>query len=262
MLLKAAFKSRNILILAAGMLLTAGASAYAPDIAWLPWVVGAAGVASYTAGVARTLQSKDFMRELELSEKLEGIGRLNQQCNDMYRRISGRLGKNLRAGAIRVMKQKDELLRCFDRYTDDPVKQRIIEQALKLVMAYIGLAGNCSDRIRELSPQHINELVTRININNRRLGSLKSYQAVLELTKTIEMDEKLLQRLREERNQLEIVSVRLDQIESSIVGFKHRILSNEMSDPETQEIENAINEANALDNALNEQRKFRQRGMI
>jgi len=76
------------------------------------------------------------------------------------------------------------------------------------------------------------------------------------------MDEKLLQRLREERNQLEIVSVRLDQIESSIVGFKHRILSNEMSDPETQEIENAINEANALDNALNEQRKFRQRGMI
>ncbi len=261
MLFKAAFKFRNVLILAAGAFLAAGASAYAPDITWLPWVVGAAGVASYTAGVVVTLQSRDFIRELELSEKLEGICRLNQECNDMYRRISGSLGKNLRSRVTRVMRQKEELLRCFDRYNDDPVKQRVIEQALKLVIAYISLAGNCSDRIRELSPQYMNELVTRINTNNRRLGSLKNYQAVLELTRTIEMDEKLLQRLREERSQLEMVGVKLDQIESNIVAFKHRILSKEMSDPVTEEIENAINEASALDNALNEQRRFRQRGM-
>ncbi|NLK86359.1 MAG: hypothetical protein GX279_02575 [Clostridiaceae bacterium] len=258
MFFKAAFKIRNVLILAAGAFLAAGTSAYAPEISWMPLVVGAAGVALYTTGVIRTLQSREFRRELELSEKLEEIGRLSRECNDMYRRISGRLGKNLRSRVIRVLRQRDELLCYFDRYSDDPVKQRVIEQALKLVKAYISLVGNCTDRIRELSPRHMNELVTRINKNNRRLGLLKNYQAVLELTKTIEMDEKLLQRLREERSQLEIVGVKLEQIESSIAGFKHRILSNEMSDPVTQEIENSINEASALDNALNEQRRFRQ----
>lgn len=259
MLFKAAFKFRNILILAAGAFLTAGASSYAPAVTWLPWLVGAAGVAAYTTGVAGTLKSSDFKREQALSEKLEGIDRLNLECGNMFRRISGRLGRNLKARVIGVLKQKDELLHYFDRYTDDPIKQKIIEQALKLVMAYISLAGNCSDRMRELSPQYMNELSARINTNNRRLGSLKNYQAVLELTKTIEMDEKLLENLKAERSQLEVVSVRLDQIESSIVGFKHRILSSDMLDPETEEIENAINEASALDNALNEQRKYRQR---
>ncbi len=255
----AAFKFRNLMILMAGLTLAAGVSSLVPDISWLPWVVGAAGIATYTAGVIGTLKSSEFRRELELSEKLEGISRLDNECNNMYRNISKRLGRNLRTRVISVLKQKDELMHCFDKYSDDPIKQKIIEQSLKLVMAYISLAGNCSDRMRELSQENLKELENRININNRRLGSLKNYQAVLELTKTVEMDEKLLRSLRDERGQLEIINVRLDQIESSIVGFKHRILSNDISDPETEEIENAINEAAALDNALNEQRRYRER---
>lgn len=262
MLIRAAFKFRNILILAAGMLLTAGAGSYAPGVSWLPWLVGAAGAGAYMAGVAGTLKSADFKREVELSEKLGDISRLDRDCSSLYRSVSGRLGRDLRMKVVRVLRQKDELLHYFDDCCEDPLKQRIIQQALKLVMAYIRLAGNYADRMRELSQQNLNELVHRINVNNRRLGSLKSYQAVLELTKTIEMDEKLLQRLRDERNELEMVNVRLDQIESSIAGFKHRILSSDMSDPETEEIENAINEATALDNALNEHRRLRQRGRL
>lgn len=254
----AAFKIKNLMILTAGLTLAAGVNSLAPDIPWLPWVVGSAGIAAYTAAVFSTLKSSKFRRELELSEKLEGISRLDNECNNMYKSISKRLGKNLRSRVICVLKHKDELMHCFDKYSDDPIKQKIIEQSLKLVMAYISLAGNCSDRMRELSQENLNELENRININNRRLGSLKNYQAVLELTKTVEMDEKLLQSLKDERGQLEVVNVRLDQIESSIVGFKHRILSNDISDPETDEIENAINEATALDNALNEQRRYRE----
>jgi citrate synthase len=105
----------------------------------------------------------------------------------------------------------------------------------------------------------MNELLSRINTNNRKLGSLKNYEAVLELTKTVEMDEKLLKNLQDEREELEMVNVKLDQIESTIVGFKHRILSSELSDPETEEIENVINEASALDSALNEHVKSRMR---
>lgn len=259
MYLKAALKFRNLLFLLAGLVLALGTSSSQGAPEWLPLLFAAAGGASYFVAVYRTANSDKFKYELALSDKLEGISRLNWECNDLYRRISRNLGKTLRAKAVGVLKQKEELMHYFDRYSDDPIKQRIIEQALKLVMAYFNLASNYSDRMRELSQQNLNDLTLRINTNNRKLGSLKNYEAVLELTKTVEMDEKLLKNLKEEREELEMVNVRLDQIESTIVGFKHRILSSDLSDPETEEIETVINEATALDNALNEHSRTRQR---
>jgi hypothetical protein len=262
MLLRAALKPRNILILAGGIVLMAGAASYAPEAGWIRIIVGAAGIFAYIAAVIATIRSRDFKREVELSEKLEEINRLNHDINEHYRRVARRLGKNLREKSVRVLRHKDQLLHYFSRYNDDPIKQRIMEQALKLVMAYLKLAASVADRARELSPRCFNELTARINANHRRLGTLKSYQAVLDLTKTIEMDEKLLMRMKEEKNSLETAGVRLDQIESNIVGFKHRILSNEISDTGYEEIENAINEATALDNALNEHRRYRRRSSL
>ena len=259
MYLKAALKFKNILILAAGTALTIGTLNYTSGVPWPSIAFGAAGVAAYITSIVRTANSSKFKEEFELSEKLDGINKLSWDCNSLYRQISGSLGKNQRTKAIGVLKQKEELMNYFNRYNEDPIKQRIIEQALKLVMAYFNLASNYSDRMRELSQQNFNDLLSRINTNNRKLGSLKNYEAVLELTKTVELDEKLLTNLKEERGELEMVNVRLDQIESTIVGFKHRILSSELSDPETEEIENVINEASALDNALNEHNRNRQR---
>lgn len=259
MYLKAALKFQNLLYLAVGAALVFGIQNAVPGILWLPAAAGAAGVAAYAAAVIRTVKSRQFQEECKLTEKLDDIHKLSWECNSFYRKNSGSLDKTLRTKTIGVLKQKQELISYFDRYCEDPIKQRIIEQALKLVLAYLNLAGNYSDRMRELSQQNMSSLIARINLNNRKLGSLKSYEAVIELTKTVEMDEKLLQSFKEEREELEMVNVRLDQIESTIVGFKHRILSTDLSDPETEEIENIINEASALDNALNERARLRQR---
>jgi len=259
MYLKAALKFQNLLYLAVGAALVFGIQNAVPGIPWLPAAAGAAGVAAYAAAVIRTVKSRQFQEECKLTEKLDDIHKLSWECNSFYRKNSGSLDKTLRTKTIGVLKQKQELISYFDRYCEDPIKQRIIEQALKLVLAYLNLAGNYSDRMRELSQQNMNSLIARINLNNRKLGSLKSYEAVIELTKTVEMDEKLLQSFKEESEELEMVNVRLDQIESTIVGFKHRILSTDLSDPETEEIENIINEASALDNALNERARLRQR---
>lgn len=256
---KAALKFKNIMLLIAGTVLAIGTADVTNDISWLSFAFGTAGVAAYVVAVVHTINSSDFKEEFELSEKLDDINKLSWECSSLYRRISGSLGKNQRMKAIGVLKQKKELMDYFNKYNKDPIKQKIIQQALKLVAAYLNLVGNYSDRMRELSQQNINDLVSRINFNNRKLGNLKNYEAVLELTKTVEMDEKLLRDLKEEREELEMVNVRLDQIESTIVGFKHRILSSELSDPEAEEIENAINEASALDNALNEHSRNRQR---
>ena len=261
MFLRAAFKFRNILLLIAGVVL-AVITYDASGTMWLPAASGAAGLVAYAAGVAGTLKSGKFREEYELSEKLDNISKLSWECNSLYRHISRGLGKNQRNKALAVLKQKEELMDYFKKYCEDPIKQRIIEQALKLVIAYLSLAANYSDRMRELSQRNVNELVNRINVNNRKLGSLKNYEAVLELTKTVEMDEKLLKSLGEEREELEMINVRLEQIESTIASFKHRILSSELSDPESEEIENAINEASALDNALYEHARDRQRRRI
>ncbi|HEX2947739.1 MAG TPA: hypothetical protein VHT96_17520 [Clostridia bacterium] len=258
MYLRAAFKFKNIFMLAVGLILALSiASTY--GVGWLAGLFGAAGVVAYIIGILSTAKSSKFKSEVELSEKLNDIDKLSWECNSHYRKISGRLGKNLRIKAVRVLKQKEELMNYFKHYEEDPIKQKIIEQALKLVIAYLSLASNYADSMRELSQQNLNELHARINFNNRKLGTLKNYQAVLELTKTVEMDEKLMKTLQEDREELEMINVRLDQIESTIVGFKHRILSSELSDPETEEIENVINEATALDNALNEHSRLRQR---
>jgi len=260
MYLKAGLKFKNMMLLAVVFALTLAGSNVFPGIPWwASFAFLAVGIAAYVIAVIRTANSSEFQEEYKLTEKFDDINKLSRECNSLYRRISGSFDKSLRAKTIGVLKQKQELMSYFNKYSEDPIKQRIIEQALKLVQAYFNLAGNYSDRMRELSQQNQNDLVSRINLNNRKLGSLKSYEAVLELTKTIEMDEKLLNSFKEEREELEMVNVRLDQIESTIVGFKHRILSSDLSDPETEEIENVINEASALDNALNEHNRLRQR---
>lgn len=256
---KAALKFKNIMLLIAGTVLAIGASDVAPYKTWLPIVFEAAGIIAYVSAIVHTAKSSKFIEEFELSEKLDDINKLSWECNRLYRCISRSLGRNQKTKAIGVLKQKEELMKYFNKNNEDPIKQRIIQQALKLVLAYLNLTGNYSDRMRELSQQNLNDLLSRINLNNRKLGYLKNYEAVLELTKTVEMDEKLLKDLKEEREELEMVNVRLDQIESTIVGFKHRILSSELSDPETEEIENVINEASALDNALSEHVRNRQR---
>lgn len=207
----------------------------------------------------RALGGGNFQAELAREEKLDDIRKLGRECGELYRGMAGKLDRSLRSKATGIIKQKDELMRYFDRYSGDPLKQKIIEQALNLVAAYLNLLYTYSVRVGELSTEALNELRRRINYNNRRIGALKSYEAVLELTKTVEMDEKLLRKMEKEKVELESTNVRLDYIESTIRSFKNRITSPESMDPASEEIEDAINEAAALDSVLSERSKNRMR---
>ena len=81
-------------------------------------------------------------------------------------------------------------------------------------MAYLKLAASIADRAREL-PRCFNELPPD-KCKPQEAWYAEELLAV-ELTKTIEMDEKLLKRMKEEKS-LETAGVRLDQIESNIVS--------------------------------------------
>lgn len=251
MLIKAAFKTRNFALLAGIIIISIFTNFFVPFM-----LVGLAG---YIYFVLQTFRSREFITECNEAEKLDGIQKLSWECNDLYTQIGRKIDRIMKNKAAGIIKQKRELMEYFSKNCDDPLKQKIIEQALKLVIAYFNLANNYTIRSNELSSVGVNELIGRINYNNRKLGSLKSYEAVLELTKTIEMDEKLLQSLKDDREELEKTNVKLDYIESTIGGFKHRIISTDSSDPESDEIESVINEATALDNVLSERSKNRMR---
>ncbi len=244
MLLKAAFRTGNFALLAGIIIVSVLTHFFVPFM-----LVGFAG---YLYFVMQTLRSEKFLSEFNQAEKLEGIQKMSWECNNLYRELYRKFDRNMKNKAAAIMKQKNELMEYFEKYSDNPLKQAIIEKALKLVTAYLQLVHNYSVRSAELSATNVNDLVGRINYNNRKLGTLKSYEAVLQLTKTIEMDEQLMKRMKAEKEELESVSVRLDYIESTIGGFKHRIVSSDSLDPESEEIEDVINEATALDNVLNE----------
>jgi len=58
---------------------------------------------------------------------------------------------------------------------------------------------------------------------------------------------------------LETISSKLDYIESAILMFKHQIISNASTEPIAEDIDNVINEAIALDNALTSHRNEKLR---
>ena len=71
----------------------------------------------------------------------------------------------------------------------------------------------------------------------------------------IEMDENTIQRVKDEKNDLERISARLDYIESMLGMFKHQIISSIESEEMVEKLETAVNEATALDSVLQERRR-------
>jgi len=65
---------------------------------------------------------------------------------------------------------------------------------------------------------------------------------------------KIIERINNEKIELETISSKLDYIESAILMFKHQIISNASTEPIAEDIDNVINEAIALDNALTSHR--------
>jgi len=77
---------------------------------------------------------------------------------------------------------------------------------------------------------------------------------VEDLERAVELDEKIIERINNEKIELETISSKLDYIESAILMFKHQIISNASTEPIAEDIDNVINEAIALDNALTSHR--------
>jgi len=118
---------------------------------------------------------------------------------------------------------------------------------------------NYSIRIKEVNSANVQKIVERINANKRKLQLLTNPKAVEDLERAVELDEKIIERINNEKIELETISSKLDYIESAILMFKHQIISNASTEPIAEDIDNVINEAIALDNALTSHRNEKLR---
>ena len=154
------------------------------------------------------------------------------------------------------MQDKDDILNSLKRGDERSyLKEKIVEKSLNLVISYIKLMTNYSIRIKELSELNTNDLMNKINANRRKLSFLKDERMIEDIKSIIQMDENNIQRIKEEKNELERINARLDYIESMLGMFKHQIISSIESEEMVEKLETAVNEATALDSVLQERRR-------
>ncbi|WP_243467743.1 hypothetical protein [Acetivibrio straminisolvens] len=250
MFVKAAAKLKNILLLA----IVLGVFLATKNVPFL--LLGAAG---YIYFIMQTLRDPEFVKDFNKEMQVEGIQDLNEECNRLYQNVFKRLPGGMRDRIRNVYKEKQALVSYYVQTNSDPLKQRIVEQALNLVIVYLKLMYNYNIRIREINSINARKFIDRINANKKKQEFLTNPRAVADLQRAVELDEKILERINIEKSELETISSKLDYIESAILMFKHQIVSNTDTDPVVGDIDNVINEAIALDNVLTSHRNERLR---
>ncbi|NLK87520.1 MAG: hypothetical protein GX279_08525 [Clostridiaceae bacterium] len=266
MFLSALFKLRNIGILAAALILASLLS----DPTALPNMFGVDGalpdsltitgsIAVYIAFVIQTLLSKKFQTEFNQKEKFRNIKELNRLANRLSSEARRNSNNTYMQKLRKVINDKNEIFTSYSTGEHSYLKERIVEQTLNLVIAYLKLFNNFCIRSRELSSVDVGAVSARINNNTRKLSFAKDARMAEDVRKIIEMDEKLIGRLKDEKKELERISAKLDYMESTVNMFKHQIMSSIENEDMLEQLETAVNEAEALDAVLEDRRRNKLR---
>ncbi len=264
MVTSAFFRFRNIGILAAAMILAALLSdptvvPIGNNFALPPEATFPAGLAVYIAFVLQSLSSKQFHEDFNRKEKIRTIRELNRQAN----RLSSEARRNTNSTYLqklkKVMDDKNDIFNSYSTGEHSYLKERIVEQTLNLVTAYFKLLNNFCIRSRELNAVDVSSVANRINTNSRKLSFARDARMADDVRKIIEMDEKLINRMKDEKKELERISAKLDYMESTVNMFKHQIMSSIENEEMLEQLETAVNEAEALDTVLEDRRKSRIR---
>lgn len=248
----AVFRLRNIGLLLVALGIAAVLAGSMPGIGTLAYP--AAGLV-YLFSIFQSMTDKKFSESFSHKQKIRNIQDLNYTCLKLSQEAKKHTNPKYAQKLNKLLDDKDDIVNSFFRGERGYLKEKIVEQTLNLVISYIKLLTNFCIRSRELSGVDVGELTDRINQNMRRFSFIKDPVAADDLKKVIEMDEKVINRLKEEKLDLERISAKLDYMESTVNMFKHQTISSIESEEMLETLETAINEATALDNVLEERRK-------
>lgn len=258
MILNAFFKLSNLGLLIlfgciSAVISTIGVTYFGFDVnSPIPYIPA---VILYLVMVGKTLFSKDFHEKFNRKEKVRTIQNLNYSCLRLANEAKKSTNSTYLQRLRKVMEEKSDIVNSFFKGEHSYVKERIVEQTLNLVIVYIKLLTNFCIRSRELSEMDLSKVSERINSNTRRLNFMKDVNIAEDVRNLISMDEKMINRVKDEKKDLERISAKLDYIESTINMFKHQILTSLESGEMLEKLQTAVNEATALDNVLEDRRR-------
>lgn len=268
LVLSAFLKFRNtgilLLLLGASVFLTdnSALTAIGSPIPALPDAVAfPVSLAVYVVLVMQTLLSKQFHEDFNRKEKIRHIQDLNYQCSKLSSEARRYTNATYLQKLKKVMEDKSDIVDSYLRGDRSYLREKIAEQTLNLVVSYLKLLNNFCIRSRELSNVDVSTVAGRINTNNRKLSFAKDVRMADDIRRIIEMDEKLINRLKDEKKDLERISAKLDYMESTVNMFKHQIISSVESEDMLEKLETAVNEAEALDSVLQDRRRHRVKGL-
>lgn len=214
-------------------------------------------IAGYLGFSLQSFTSKKFQDNFLHNSKKKHINNLNEMCkrlaNDTKRFTNAAYYKKLCA----IMEDRSEILQDYQKDEFNYMKERIAEQSLNLVITYIKLLKNFCKRSRDLNLTDINPIMERVSQNTRKLSFINDPKIYEDLKRTIELDEKILNRLKEEKQDLDRIDTKLDYIKSTVSMFKHQIGLSMESEEILEKIENTLNEATALENVLDQRQRRR-----
>lgn len=267
MMFSAAVKLKNLLILAGlfislGIADSLGLFGFLPAQNFVQTLIYVISFGGYIGAVIKTLANEDFREEYEFKQKIKKIQDLNlasRRLGTQARKLSdAQMMPQLR----KLIEDKEEIVRAFFRTCGvqgscqrNYLKEKIVEQTLNMVVSYLKLFINYSIRKKQVSKSKEDELKESIDINTRKLGFCQDFRTVEELEKVIELDSKILESIKEEKKELEIVAAKLDYMQSMVNMFKHQVVSSLESEDMLQKLEAVVNEATALDNVLEERKR-------
>lgn len=264
--LSAFFKLRNIGVLAATLILarllsdpTAFPTLFGYGLALPESLTVTGAFAVYVGFVIQTLLNKQFHAGFNQKEKLRNIRELNRQATRLSSEARRHTNSTYLQKLKKVMEDKSEIYNSYTTGEHSYLKEKIMEQTLNLVIAYLKLLNNFCIRNRELNGVDVSAVSARINNNNRKLSFARDVNMAEDVRKIIEMDEKLISRMKNEKKDLERISAKLDYMESTVNMFKHQIMSSIENEDMLEQLETAVNEAEALDAVLEDRRKNKLR---
>jgi len=243
------FRLRNLgfLFLWIVFMSTLNTENYANNIAIWSYVIGLAG---YFALVIQSVYSKTYQDHFLKRERLRKIRRMNADCIRMSSEVRRLINFPDQKKIRKILSDKDEVIRLYNSKESNFISDEILEKSLNLVYTYFRLMKNYYLRSKDLSKINLNEISTRLSNNSRKVSFIKDEETTFNLKRIIENDEKIIENFKREKVDLERIKAKMEYMESTINILKHQILTSFDADDFSEKLDDAINEAEALGNAL------------
>lgn len=221
--------------------------------------LSSAAIVIYLGLVTQSFTNKKFQDKFIRKMKNKNIKKLNKMCgvlaNDAKKHTNQAYYKKL----CSIMNDKDEIMKSYYKGEPSFFSDNITEKTLNLVVSYIKLLKSFCIRTKELNSIDIKPVLEKIAKNTRKLNFINDAKVRENVEKIIEMDEKIVSRLKDEKLNIERIDTRLDYIKSTVYMLKQQINLKLEPDGMLDKIESAVNEAIALENVLDERNKKRIR---